>query len=81
MADVQTMLTTIDNPFDPFTQYDEWLAWDEDAGYFTPGLLARFAVTSDELSVSDQELAIEYAIDEIVKENPMGVHRKVTKIM
>ena len=71
------MLTTVDNPFDPSTQYDEWLAWDEAAGYYTNGLLARFLVSSDQLSDADQEQAIQDAIDEVVDLNPLGVHRKV----
>jgi hypothetical protein len=73
------MLTTFDNPFDPFTQWDEWYAWDMNAGYHTPGLLARIAKTSDELSEADQHLAIQQAIDEIVRENVLGVHKKVKK--
>lgn len=79
MSEKQSMLSTVDNPFDPFTEYDDWFQWDEAAGYYTPGLLARFAVTSPELSEVDQSLAIEEAIDEIVKENPLGVHMKVVK--
>lgn len=34
-------LTTKDNPFSYFDQYDEWLAFDEDKGYFTNALVAR----------------------------------------
>lgn len=34
-------LTTKDNPFSYFDQYDEWLAFDEDKGYFTNCLVAR----------------------------------------
>jgi hypothetical protein len=71
------MLTTVDNPYDPFTHYSEWYAWDTAAGYNTCGLLARIVVTSDDLSETDQDAAIEEAIDEIVKENVSGVHRKV----
>ena len=71
------MLTTVDNPFDPFTQWDEWFMWDQTAGYHTPGLLARVARTSDELSEADQHLAIQQAIDEVVQENVLGVFRKV----
>lgn len=71
------MLTTIDNPYDPFTQWDEWYLWDADAGYHTPGLLARIAKTSHELSDADQHLAIQQAIDEIVSENVYGMHKKV----
>lgn len=73
------MLTTVDNPFDPFVQYDEWYAWDRNAGYHTPGLLARIAKTSDELSDADQHLAIQQAIDEIVQENVLGVYRKIAQ--
>ncbi len=71
------MLTTVDNPFDPFTQYAEWSAYDEGKGYHSASLLARVVATSDELSQADQSLAIELAIDEIVEENVLGLHRKV----
>lgn len=71
------LLTTFDNPFDPHTQWDQWYAWDMNAGYNTPGLLARVALTSDELSEADQALAVLDAIDEIVRENVSGMHRKV----
>ena len=71
------MLTTVDNPYDPWTQWDEWFAWDMNAGYHTPGLLARIALAPDNLSEGDQYVVIQQAIDEIVRENVLGVHRKV----
>lgn len=71
------MLTTVDNPIDPTKDFDGWYAWDEAAGYHTSAFLARVAKTSDELSESDQSLALELAIDEIVTENVAGVYRKV----
>lgn len=71
------MLTTVDNPFDPFTQSDEWEQWDQQSGYFTTSFLARVVNTSDELSEADQDRAIEDAIDQIVKENVNGMYRKV----
>lgn len=74
-----SMLTTVDNPFDPFTQFNSWYAYDMQAGYNTTGLLARIVRTSDELSGPDNALAIEQAIDEIVSINASGVHRKVTR--
>ena len=74
---VEYMLTTVDNPYDPFTEFDEWLVWDTSAGYHTPGFLARVAKTSDDLSEPDQQVAIQAAIDEIVEENVLGVYRKV----
>src|SRR5436190_499698 len=47
------MLTTVDNPWDPWTQWDQWYMWDLNAGYNTPGLLARLSYVSDELSEAD----------------------------
>lgn len=78
---IEVVLTTIDNPYDPFTQYDEWYAYDYAKGYHTPGLQARIAIVSDELSDLDQAQAIEQAIDEIVELNVSGVHKKVSRVI
>lgn len=71
------MLTTFDNPFDPFSQFEEWYVWDEQAGYHTSGLLDRIARLSHDISPADQHVAIQQAIDEIIRENVSGMHRKV----
>lgn len=71
------MLTTIDNPFNPSTQFDEWYAFDVQQGHHTLAFLARIVKTSDDLSEADQAQAIDYAIDEIVRENVNGLYRKV----
>lgn len=73
------MLTTTDNPYDPFTQWDEWFALDVALGYNTCALLDRVTRTSEELNDEDQDLAIETAMDEIVELNASGVHRKVAR--
>ena len=73
------MLTTVDNLFDPFSQFDEWYAFDEAAGYYTSGYLARIVKTSDELSEADQDLAQELAIEEIIRENPAGPWVRVSQ--
>lgn len=71
------MLTTADNPFNPFTQFDEWQKFDESKGYYTCAYLARIVKTSDELSETDEALAIRQAIDEIVRLNVLGIYKKV----
>lgn len=76
---MEYMLTTVDNPFDPFTEWREWLSWDTNAGYCTPSLLARLVITSDELSEADQHDALQDAIDRIIELNPSGMHVKITK--
>lgn len=71
------MLTTVDNPYSPFTQFDEWLQFDESSGYYTTQYLARLTLSSGDLSDADQSNAIEIAIDEVVRENINGMYRKV----
>lgn len=72
------MLSTLDNPYNPHHEWDRWLAWDHDHGYYTSEYLGRIARTSDELSETDYELAITDAIDEIVREDIIGVYIKVS---
>jgi hypothetical protein len=73
------MLTTVDNPYNPFTEFDEWRSFDEAAGYHSCGLLARVLITSDELSEADRDEAINNAIDEVVRENVLGIFRKISE--
>jgi hypothetical protein len=73
------MLTTVDNPFNPFIEFEEWLDYDTRMGYNTASFLDRIAKVSNELSQPDQAIAIRNAIDEIVQENVSGMWRKVSK--
>lgn len=75
----KAMLTTVDNPYNPFDQWDKWLMYDNDAGYNSCAYLARIAHTSDELSDSENEDEINRAIDEIIRYDPFNLYRKVTK--
>lgn len=69
-------LTTKDNPYNPFTQFDEWNAFDVRKGYFTSSYLARVARTSPYLPPADYEQAIEDAVDEALKYDVLGIYRK-----
>lgn len=79
LDDTEFMLTTVDNPFNPFIQFDEWLAYDTAMGYGTPQVLAGFTILSDDLSEADQALAIQQAISDVVELNASGMHRKVSR--
>lgn len=74
-----SMLTTTDNPYDPFTQFDDWYAFDEQKGYHTSEYLARIARFSPDISPKDCEEEMERAIDEILSFNLTGKYKKVTK--
>lgn len=77
MRDV--MLTTKDNPYNPFDQFDEWFAFDTQKGYNTCGYLARVCVSTDELGENEELEAVETAIDEILSFDVLGIYKKVTK--
>jgi len=73
------MITTPDNPWNPFTQWDEWYAWDVAAGYNTCGILARLAKTSRELSDELNEEEIDKAMDTMTNGVFKGIFIKVTR--
>jgi hypothetical protein len=72
-------LTTVDNPYDPINQFDEWYVFDTQKGYNSCSYLARIARTSDQLTDKENAQEIERAIDEIVKYDFMNIYKKVTR--
>lgn len=72
------MLTTIDNPYDPFEDFTSWFLFDAvEKQYNTCGYLARIARTSNQLSDEENNLEIERAINRIITCDPCGIYRKV----
>lgn len=72
-------LTTFDNPFDPFDEFDSWFQYDLDKGYNSCAYLSRIARTSDQLSDSENDKEIERAIDEIIQYDFMNIYKKITR--
>lgn len=70
-------LTTIDNPYNPFTHWNEWFLFDITKGHNTCEYLGRIARTSDQLSQEENDLETERAIDEIIKLDFMNKYKKV----
>lgn len=74
------MLTTVDNPYDPFSEFDEWYRYDVvEARHNTCAYLSRIAKTSDAMSDYENDMEIERAIDEIVANDPFDIYRKVKR--
>lgn len=71
------MLTTTDNPYNPFTQFDLWFQFDISKGYDTCAFIDRVANTSDELTDKENDKEIENAMKEIAKENVLGIYKLV----
>ena len=72
------MLTTVDNPYNPFDQFTQWLLFDKEKGYNTCEYLARIVNLSDDLSEKESNEAIERAMDEVIKCDPLNMYKKVT---
>lgn len=75
--DSKVMMTTIDNPYSPFTDFDQWYRYDQEHDYGTCEFLARFVYNSDALSDAENDEETERAIDDIVKNDPRKIYRKV----
>lgn len=79
MSKTISMLTTIDNPFDPFEDFASWFVFDSKEGYNSCGLLSIKAETSDVYSEDENQMIIEEAIDSIIEDDFLHIYKKITK--
>ena len=77
--DYEFMLTTFDNPYDPFEQFTSWFLFDVEKGYNTCSYLARIAKLSDDMSDKEVDAEIERAIDEIIKYDFLNIYKKIKR--
>ena len=73
----ECMITTRDNPYDYFTQFDQWYLYDTSHGYNTCSLLATLTYTSINLSDVINQEEIERAIDLMIKNDFQNIYKKV----
>ena len=73
------MLTTFDNPFDPFEQFTSWFMFDVEKGYNSCSYLARIAKLTDDMTDQEVSNEIERAIDEIIQYDFANIYKKVKK--
>jgi hypothetical protein len=72
------MLTTYDNPYNPFEQFDAWFKYDMRMHYNTCGLLASKTISASTFGDRLDNQRTEEAMDEIIALEPM-LYKKVTK--
>ena len=79
-----TALTTIDNPYSPFTQFDDWYSYDTEKGYDCCGYIDRmkqlYSKDTSYLSNEEEDKVIDHILDEIVATDPTGLYLKVEKL-
>lgn len=59
------MLTTVDNPFNPKTDYDKWQQWDEDNGYYTESYIARLIADEEGFDIDD-DVKMKELVDKVI---------------
>ena len=77
--DTEVMLTTFDNPYDPFDEFVPWFLYDVEKGYYTCSKLARVARSSEEFSNKEDKEETERSIDEIINHDFLNIYKKVTR--
>lgn len=60
------MLTTIDNPFDPFEQFSSWLLFDKEKGYDSCERLARLVTITEDMTQDEIDRETENAIELLI---------------
>ena len=78
-TETEFMLTTFDNPFDPFEDFTSWFMFDAEKGYYSCNYLARIANITDEMTQKERDAEIERAIDEIILYDFRNIYKKVSK--
>lgn len=71
------MLTTVDNPFDPFDDWNSWLNYDLSHGYNCCALVARLSLANDSLTERENALLDNFAIDEIIASDVSDVFTRI----
>ena len=79
IVDNEVMLTTFDNPFDPFEDFNSWWLFDIEKGYNTCSYLDRVSHVTNDMTQKEVNEEIERAIDEIILYNPLNIYKKVKR--
>jgi len=75
----ECMLTTFDNPYNPFDDFTSWFMFDIEKGYNTCSYLGRIVNLSDDLCQKEVDEEVERAIDEIIFYDFRNIYKKVYK--
>ena len=75
----KSMLSTKDNPFNPFEDFKNWYDYDSDCKYNSCGIVDIITGDMNGLSPTEQALKTEMAIDSFINSDPLGIYIKVQK--
>lgn len=73
------VLTTIDNPFNPFDDFIKWYKFDMLKGYDTCGRLARLVDMSPDRSEKEIEIEVDDAMMFLIEHDLLGIYKRVSR--
>lgn len=71
------VLTTLDNPYNPKSDYLKWKQWDEEAGYYTEDYVARLLMMEEKFDIDDELMIVELTnkvINDILENDSSNVY-------
>ena len=71
--------TTIDNPFNPFEDFDSWFMFDIEKGYYTSSKLGRLTKLTDDMTQKEENEEVERAVDRLIAIDPLDIYIKVVR--
>lgn len=78
---IQSMLTTVDNPYNPFDNFDDWYRFDQENNHFCCEKLAECLPNLDDSNEVESIKMTESAINYIVANDVLGIYTKVQKVL
>ena len=75
----EVTVTTIDNPFNPFDDFNSWFMFDTEKGYYTSSKLARLTKLEDNMTQKEENEEVERAVDELISIDPLDIYIKVVR--
>ena len=75
----EVTVTTIDNPFNPFEDFNSWFMFDIEKGYYTSSRLARLTNLKDNMTQKEENEEVERAVDELIRIDPLDMYIKVVR--
>ena len=75
----QVTVTTIDNPFNPFDDFNSWFMFDIEKGYYTSSKLARLTNLKDDMTELEENEEVERAVDRLIAIDPLDIYIKIVR--
>jgi hypothetical protein len=77
---IESMLTTVDNPYNPFENFEDWYRYDRDHEHYCCERLAEVVGDLKDSNPVEEVKITESAINYIVANDVLGKYAKVQRV-